>query len=621
MIEKEQEAVLFHNNYCFFYNFIGIKQYSNNMENIRVYCKNTGEYYSCTPGCELIDLARDINHTENTGKKGEKYPILAAYVDNQLKELSYKIYMAHSIEFIDITHPDGRRTFNRSLAFLLQAAVNDVYGGKYRLVLDYSLPNGLYGELHKQDVTQEDISRFIAEGAGYKAALPKLSEVVPIDNNDIIALKKRMEELVAANLPFIKTKASNDEAVRIFLKNGQLEKARLCRTLGCFFNSVYHLDGHTDTFYGPLLNSTGAIDKFNLVKYNNGFCLQSPNPFPPYELPEVKYQEKLYDIFKENGNWCRILGVKDIGTVNMAVQSGFSSQMIQIAEALHERKYGAIADMIHARKERVKLILIAGPSSSGKTTTSKRIALHLRVLGLTPVVIAMDNYFVNREDTPKDEDGNYDFESIYAMDLELLNKQLNQLFNGEEIELPKFNFAEGKRFFDGEKIKLGETDVLIMEGIHALNPQLTEDIDNDKKFKIYASALTPLSIDENNYISTTDNRKLRRMVRDNNFRGTSAEETILRWESVRNGEYKNIFPYQENADVMFNSSLIYELPLLKTYAEPLLRRIPPTSPAYAESLRLLKFLSYIVGMNNNEQSNIPPTSVLREFIGNSSFTY
>ena len=305
----------------------------------------------------------------------------------------------------------------------------------------------------------------------------------------------------------------------------------------------------------------------------------------------------------------------------MAVQSGYTSQMIQIAEALHERKYGAIADMIYARKERVKLVLIARPSSSGKTTTSKRIALHLRVLGLTPVVIAMDNYFVNREDTPLDEDGKYDFESIHAMDLELLNKQLNQLFNGEEIELPKFNFAEGKRFYDGEKIKLGPTDILIMEGIHALNPELTEDIENDKKFKVYASALTPLSIDENNYISTTDNRMLRRMVRDNNFRGTSAEETILRWQSVRNGEYKNIFPYQENADAMFNSSLIYELPLLKTYAEPLLRRIAPTSPAYAESLRLLKFLSYIVGMDNNEQNGIPPTSVLREFIGNSTFSY
>lgn len=591
------------------------------MENIRIYCKNTGEYHSCTPGCELIELAQQIGYTHNGDKQGNRYPILAAYVDNQLKELGFKIYMAHSIEFLSISHPDGRRTYNRSLCFLLQAAVNEIYQGKYKLVLDYALPNGLYGELTKQEVTKEDIKNFIAQGATYKAKSPKVPEIVPVDVNDIKSLKKRMEELIQANLPLVKSKASNDEAVRVFLENGQLEKARLCKTLGCFFNTIYHLNGHTDTFYGPLLYSTGAIENFDLVKYNNGFCLQYPNPFPPYALPEVKYQEKLYDIFKENGNWCRILGVKDIGTVNMAVQNGYTSQMIQVAEALHERKYGAIADMIYLRKERIKLILIAGPSSSGKTTTSKRIALQLKVLGLNPVVVAMDNYFVNRENTPKDEEGNYDFESIYAMDLDLLNKQLNQLFNGEEIELPKFNFAEGKRFYDGEKIKMEENDILIMEGIHALNPQLTEEIDNDKKFKIYASALTPLSIDENNYISTTDNRMLRRMVRDNNFRGTSAEETILRWPSVRNGEYKNIFPYQENADVMFNSSLIYELPLLKTYAEPLLRRIPPTSSAFPESLRLLKFLSYIVGMNNTEQNGIPPTSVLREFIGNSTFSY
>lgn len=591
------------------------------MENIRIYCKNTGQYYTCTPGCELIELSKQIGHLYNRDKNGTEHKILAAYVDNQLKELNYKVYMSHSIEFLDITHPDGRRTFNRSLCFLLQAAVNEVYGKKYKLVIDYSLPNGLYGELHKQDLTKEDTKQFIEQGALYKAAQPKKSEIIPLDENDIAAIKQKMEDMIAADIPFIKAKASNDEAVRIFLENGQLEKARLCKALGCFFNTVYYLKGQADTFYGPLLYSTGSLDKFNIVKYNNGFCLQSPNPFPPYELPEVKYQEKLYDIFRENANWCRIIGAKDIGTVNLAMQKGYAHNMIQISEALHERKYGAIADMIYGRKERVKLVLIAGPSSSGKTTTSKRIALHLRVLGLNPIVLEMDNYFLNREDTPKDEEGNYDFETIHAMDLPLLNTQLGQLFNGEEIEIPKFNFANGKRIYDGTKIRMKENDILIMEGIHALNPELTSSISNDLKFKIYASALTSLSIDENNYISTTDNRLLRRIVRDNNFRGTSAEDTILRWTSVRKGEYKNIFPYQENADIMFNSSLMYELPLLKTYAEPLLRRISPVSPAYAESLRLLKFLSYIVGMDSKELAFIPPTSVLREFIGNSSFNY
>lgn len=589
------------------------------MESIRVYCKNTNSYYSCKPGCELIELMNEINYTHNTGKEGEKYEILAAYVDNQLKELSFKIYMAHSIEFLDITHPDGRRTFVRSLSFLLQKAVNDVYDNKYRLILDYSLPAGLYGELHSKDITDAEIAYFKENGTG--RPISNTPEVISVCDSDIEKIKSRMIELIKADLPFIKTKKTLQEAISLFLEHGQIEKARLFKSLGFFFNSVYYLNGYGDTFYGPLLYSTGAIKNFDLVKYNNGFCLQSPTQLPPYNLPQVVYQEKLYDIFKENAHWCRILGAKDIGTVNIAMQKGFASKMIQIAEALHERKYAAIADMIYARRDRVKLVLLSGPSSSGKTTTSKRLAVQLNVLGLNPVVLEMDNYFVDREHTPKDEDGNYDFESVYAMDLELLNSQLNSLLAGEEVEIPKFNFADGKRVFTGEKLQLGESDILIMEGIHALNPVLTSQIDDQMKFKIYASALTSLSIDENNSISTTDNRMLRRMVRDNNFRGTSAEDTILRWQSVRRGEYKNIFPYQENADVMFNSSLIYELPLLKHYAEPLLRRISPASEAYPESLRLLKFLSYITEMNSKEQAGIPPTSVMREFIGESTFSY
>lgn len=590
------------------------------MDQIRVYCKNTNSYYSCRPGTPLIDFLQEIGYTEKTDKNGTKHRILAGYVDNQLKELDFKIYMAHSLEFLDITDPDGRRTFMRSLSFLLQKAVNDVYNDKYQLILDYSLPNGLYGELHQKNVSEEDIKEFREPGAEYRSD-SKIPVTVPVCKEDIEKIKNRMRELVEADLPFIKIKKTNWEAISMFLQHGQIEKARLFKTLGNFFVSTYYLNGYGDTFYGPLLYSTGYLKTFDLVKYNNGFCLQSPDPFPPYDLPKVIYQEKLYEIFKENADWCTILGAKDIGTVNIAIQKGYASQMIQIAEALHERKYAAIADKIFARRERVKLVLISGPSSSGKTTTSKRVAIQLKVLGLNPVVIAMDNYFLNREDTPKDADGNYDFESLYAMDLELLNAQLNRLLAGEEVELPKFNFAVGKRYYDGEKIKLHNTDVLIMEGIHALNPELTSHIDDDKKFKIYASALTSLSIDENNSISTTDNRLLRRMVRDNNFRGTSAEETILRWQSVRNGEYRNIFPYQENADVMFNSSLIYELPLLKYYAEPLLRRISPASAAYPESLRLLKFLSYIVGLDIKEQAGIPPTSVMREFIGDSVFSY
>ena len=563
------------------------------MDKIRVYCKNTNSYHSCKPGTKLIDLMAEIGYTHNIVKGAGKHPVLAAYVDNELKELGFAIYMAHSIEFLDITSPDGRRTYMRSLSFLLQKAVNDVYNNKYQLVIKYSLPNGLYGELRN----------------------------ISCCDNDIEKIKGRMQELIDQNLPYLKTKKNLEESVALYEEHNQREKAFLTKSMGNFFNSIYYLNGYGDTFHGPLLHSTGYITKFDLVKYNKGFCLQAPQPFAPDSLPEVKFQDKLYDIFEENARWCRILGAGDIGTVNLAIQKGYAHQLIQISEALHERKYAYIADMIHERKDRVKLVLLSGPSSSGKTTTSKRLAVQLKVLGLNPVVLEMDNYFVDREKTPLDEDGKYDFESIHAMDLELLNSQLSALLAGDEVEVPKFNFAEGKSTFCGNKLKLRENDILIMEGIHALNPELTSSIEDDKKFRIHASALTTLAIDENNVISTTDNRMLRRMVRDNNFRGTSAEETIMRWQSVRRGEYRNIFPYQENADVMFNSSLIYELPLLKHYAEPLLRRISPTSPAYPESLRLLKFLSYITILNPKEQAGIPPTSVMREFIGESTFTY
>ena len=564
---------------------------------LRVHCKNTGKDYMVKVGTKLIDFLHEINYDNGENK------ILAAYVDNQLKELSYSLYMAHSVEFIDYTANDGRRTYMRSLCFVLQKAVHDLYP-EYQLIFDYSLPNGLYGELHEKEVEPGTLPR-----------------VINICDSDIEKLKAKMQEIIDADFPIIKIKLKTQEAVSLFLRHGQKNKAKLFETIGKFFVSVYYIDGYGDTFYGPLLISTSYIHKFNLIKYNKGFCLQSPTSSSPNEIPHLKYQEKLYDIFKENSDWCTIIGAKDIGTINRAVLSGGATRAIQISEALHERKYAAIADKIFEKRERVKLVLIAGPSSSGKTTTSKRLALQLKVLGLNPVIIAMDDYFLNRELTPKDENGDYDFESVYALNIQLLNTQLNQLFNGEEIELPKFNFHMGRSEASGNKIKLTDTDILIMEGIHALNPVLTEQIENDKKFKIFASALTSLSIDENNSISTTDNRLLRRMVRDNNFRGITAEETIIRWPSVVRGESKNIFPYQENADAMFNSSLIYELPLLKHYAEPLLRRILPSSPAYAESLRLLKFLSYIVEINSKEEIGIPPTSVMREFIGGSTFVY
>lgn len=569
------------------------------MEKIRVFCKNTQQFYEVEPGTPLVSVM------EMAGVKA-----LAAYVDNQLKELGHRLYMDHSIEFLDYTSGDGRRCYKRSLFFILQKAVKELYPNK-QLILDYTLPNGNYGEITDAPTSYnpDDIYKLRTE------------TVLELSEEDIARIKRKMQEIADADIPIIKKKMVCNDAVALFEANRQFDKANLIKNLGRFFVSVYFLGDCADTFYGPMVYSTKEIKKFNIIKYNRGFCIQFPSYLPPYELTSVKYQEKLFNVFKENSDWCKVIGAKDIYTINKAISLGYGKQVIQLAETLHERKYAAIADQIYKRKDEVKLVLLAGPSSSGKTTTSMRIALQLKVLGLNPRVLAMDNYFVDREQTPKDENGNYDFECLGAMDLELLNTQLNQLFNGEEVEIPTFNFAEGKKEYKGNKMKMKPNDVLIMEGIHALNPSLTASIENKKKFKIYASALTSLSIDENNSISTTDNRMLRRMVRDNNFRGTSAEQTILRWNSVHTGEYKNIFPYQENADAMFNSSLIYELPLLKHYAEPLLRRIQPTSPAYAESLRLLKFLSYVVEMNPAEHTAVPPTSVMREFIGGSTLDY
>ena len=569
------------------------------MENIRIWCKNTGEYYEVQPGTELAEVMKMAG-----------CDALAAYVDNQLKELGYPLYMSHSIEFLDYSHSDGRRCYKRSIYFVLQKAIKELYPGK-QLILDYTLPNGGYGEIVDAPTNNnpDDLWKI------------RMNGVMELSEEEVSRIKVKMQEIVAADIPIVKKKLRNEEAVRLFTSNRQYDKARLIKNLGQFFVSVYFIGDYADTFYGPMLISTGKVKNFNIVKYNRGFCIQFPSIIPPYGLQSVKYQEKLFNVFKENSAWCNILGVKDIATVNSAINAGYGKKLIQVAEALHERKYAAIADQIYSRKDEVKLVLLAGPSSSGKTTTSMRIALQLKVLGLNPIVLAMDNYFVDREETPKDENGNYDFECLGAMDLDLLNTQLNQLFSGEEVSIPTFNFAEGRKEYKGNTMKMKPNDILIMEGIHALNPALTSSIESKRKFKIYASALTSLSIDENNSISTTDNRMLRRMVRDNNFRGTSAEQTILRWSSVHGGEYKNIFPYQEYADAMFNSSLIYELPLLKHYAEPLLRRISPTSPAYAESLRLLKFLSYIVEMNPSEHHAIPPTSVMREFIGGSTLDY
>lgn len=563
------------------------------MTKITVYCDSISGFYDCEPGMTLRELADKIS-------TGCKYPVLAAYVNNQLKELGYKIYSSCIIKFIDYTHANGRRTYIRSLSFVLQKAVRELFP-KHTLYIDYNLPNGLYGELRNKVSNSNSL------------------KVVKLSMDDVVRLKRKMKEIIDADIPFVKTKLMNDDAVEIFRSNGQPEKAMLVKNMGMYFVSVYYLGDCADTFYGPLLESTGKINIFDLIPYSDGVCMQSPSSATPEKITDYIYQDNLSKVFKENSDWCNIIGAHGITSVNKAIRMKAAKLMIAVAESLHERKYVKITDMIYSKRNKIKLVLIAGPSSSGKTTTSKRIALQCGVLGMNPLVIAMDDYFLDRDKTPKDVNGKYDFESVNALDLELFHNHLNALFAGEEVEIPKYDFVEGKKIPSGNKIKLRDKDILIMEGIHALNPKLTKDVDNEKIFKVFASALTSLSIDENNCISTTDSRMLRRMVRDNLTRGITPEETILRWPDVRKGEEENIFPFQENADAMFNSSLLFELPMLKYFAVPLLERIPAISEAYSESVRLLKFLSYVEALTPDEMSVIPPTSLMREFIGGSLF--
>ena len=552
------------------------------MEDIRIFCENDGAYHKVPIGTDLQKLSDLTFRTVFDEKSGTDIPVLAALVDNRLKELEFSIMMPHTIRFIGYSHPDGRRTYVRSLCFVLRNAVKELYPDKI-LAIDYSLPSGLYCEIQEREDKEDG-----------------RPSVYYITDDELDRLKARMQEIISRDLPFKKVKMTFDEAQKLFLANGQKDKAQLLSSIGHYTYSVYFLDGEADTFYGPLVPSTGYLKVFDLMGFNNGFCLQFPAEGNISKVMPMKRQSKLAATLKEYADWCAILGVKGVGSLNKSISSGRAIELINLSEALHERKYADIADQINMQRGRVKIVFIAGPSSSGKTSSSKRLAIQCKVVGLNPKVIELDNYFVDREKTPKDENGEYDFEALEAMDLELLNRQLNDLLEGKQVELPKFDFKEGKRRFEGDFMQLKDNDILIMEGIHALNPAMTSAVDDSRIFRVYASALTSLSIDENNNISTSDNRLLRRIVRDNRVRGVTPEETILRWHSVRRGENRNIF---------------FELPMLKYFAEPLLRRILPTSKAYTEAVRLLKFLDYIVALSPDEIEAIPPTSIMREFIG------
>lgn len=563
------------------------------MEEIRIYCENTQSYIKVSLGYTLKELAAQL-FNDIVPDRG--LPVLAALVDNKLKSLDYKIINPHNVRFIGYDHPDGRRTYIRSLCFVLQNVVREMFPDKV-LCIDYSLPSGLYCDLREKECAEDGRPRRIF-----------------LTDSQISDIEKRMREIVAADLPFSKKMLSLEECCTLFERNNQKEKINLLKSIGRFHYNVYFLDGQADTFYGPLIPSTGLLATFSLMGFNDGFCLQYPMDGEPGKVLPMKRQSKIAGALNEYSDWCTVMGVRGVGTLNEKVLSGKIVDLINLSEALHERKYAEIANQIYDRRGSAKIVFIAGPSSSGKTSTSKRLALQCRILGLNPKVIELDNYFVDRHLTPLDANGDYDFEALEAMDLDFLGKQLNDLLDGKEVEIPRFDFKEGKRYFDGSMMQLHEKDILIMEGIHALNPAMIPGVDSTKVFRVYASALTSLSIDENNNISTSDNRMLRRMIRDNRVRGVIPESTIMRWQSVRRGENRNIFPYQEYADAVFNSAHIFELPVLKYYAEPLLRRISPSSPAFSEASRMLKFLDYIVALSPEEIAAIPPTSILREFI-------
>ena len=522
------------------------------------------------------------------------YQVVSAKVNNRSEGLNFRVYNNKDVEFLDVRDPSGMRTYVRSLCFILYKAVRELFP-QGKLYVEHPVSKGYFCNLR--------IGR-------------------PIELADVTAIKQRMREIIAENIPFRRTECHTAEAVRIFSERGMNDKVRLLETSGSLYTFYYTLEDTVDYYYGNLLPSTGFIYLFDLVKYYDGLLLRIPNKQNPLVLDEMVKQEKMLDIFKEHLHWNHIMGLSNVGDFNLACQKGLATDLIKVAEALQEKKIAQIADEIYRRCQadcgQGRLVLIAGPSSSGKTTFSKRLSIQLMTNGLRPYPISLDDYFVDRDKTPRDAQGNYDYESLYALDLRLFNEQLRALLNGEEVELPRYNFVTGKQEFRGEKLRIDRNTVLILEGIHALNPDLTPQIPDENKFKIYVSALTTISLDDHNWIPTTDNRLLRRIIRDFNYRGCSARETISRWPSVRAGEDKWIFPYQENADVMFNSALLFEFAVLRYHAEPILNSVPRNCPEYAEAYRLLKFIQYFIPLQDKE---IPPTSLLREFLGGSSFNY
>lgn len=517
------------------------------------------------------------------------YGPVSAKVNNKVEGMHYRVYHSKDVEFLDLHTSSGSRNYTRSLFFVLCKAIHDLYPSS-EVVIDIPVSNGYYCNLNiGQPVTPQIVDK----------------------------VKARMQEIIDAKIPIRRFEVPTEEAIKVFEARGAISKSKLLKSTGRLYTTYYQIDDYVDYYYGSLLTNTSQLFLFGLEPYYDGVLLRIPSKQDPSQLGKLIRQDKMFDIFVEHHRWQNILGLRTVGDLNEAVAKGHTTDIINLSEALQEKKISHIADEIAARKG-VKLVLLAGPSSSGKTTTCKRLSIQLLANGIKPLQISLDDYFVDREHTPKDETGEYDYESIYALNLKLINDQFNALFRGEEVELPKYNFQTGKSERSGKKLRMDEHNMLVVEGIHALNPELTAQIPEEQKFRVYASALTTILLDSHNYIPTTDNRLLRRIIRDYKYRGVSAQETIHRWPSVRAGENKWIFPYQENADAMFNTAMLYELAAIKTQAEPLLELVPENCEEYSEAYRLLKFLKYFKPIPYRQ---LPPTSLLREFLGGSSFKY
>lgn len=549
---------------------------------IQIRCKNNKKSQKVEIGSTLFDIfsAFDLKMTHGP---------VSARVNNKVEGMHYRVYNSKDVEFLDMTSSSGSRAYTRTLFFVLCKAVQDIYPAT-DVVIDIPVSNGFYVDIR--------LGR-------------------PVVDEDVNIIRRRMQEIIDARMPIRRFTVPTEEAVALFLEKGDIEKVKLLKTSGSIYTTYYKIGDYVDYYYGTLLTNTSQLYLFGLEKYYDGMLLRIPSLKNPDVLGEMTRQDKMFEIFKEHHRWQSILGIRTIGDFNQAIDANHATDIINISEALQEKKIAKIAEEIANRKG-VKLVLLAGPSSSGKTTSCKRLSIQLAVNGLKPLQISLDDYFVDREKTPKDASGEYDYESIYALDLDLINEQFNALFRGEEVELPKYDFQSGKSKKSGNKLKMTDNNVLVVEGIHALNPELTAHIPQEQIFRVYASALTTILLDNHNYIPTTDNRLLRRIIRDNKYRGVSAQETIHRWPSVRAGENKWIFPFQENADAMLNTAMLYELAVIKMQAEPLLQQVPENCEEYAEAYRLLKFLKYFKGIPYN---NLPPTSLLREFLGGSSFHY